>query len=271
MERPHAHKQQLLEMQKLYAEYASAVASKLPDEDVEAARIAFYEISDNYDWMDYVVEENGCDKLVNIKDEVLVPAIYERLSGCSGKINNAKSPVFACRNGLWGLVLPDGYGTPVGIFDYDSIEKYDCYFVTEKEGKYGVVDANGKVLVPCIMDEIVLRPIYITNEDDGHSWYDDCMLELRKDGKVGVLTMDGQYVGPSYDEILFSEVVETDEALGAVVDGKDGCVSADGRLVPDEDFEANVNKLIYTKGRYSHRASYNYELDVKLDYAKGKL
>ena len=41
MEKPHAHKKQLLEMQKLYAEYNSAVANKLPDEDVELRELHF--------------------------------------------------------------------------------------------------------------------------------------------------------------------------------------------------------------------------------------
>ena len=271
MDKPHAHKQHLLEMKKLYAEYTSAVANRMPDEDVETARIAFYDICDNYDWMDYIVEENGCEKLMNIKDDVLVPPLYEHLSGCCGKINDKKTPIIAQKGSLWGLVLPDGNGTQIGSFEFDSIECRDKFFVVAKSGKFGVIDKNGKLLVPCIMEEIVMHPIFITHVDDGHSWYDDCMFELRNGGKVGVLTMDGQYVKPSYDKILFSEIVETDEALGAILDSKDGCVSIDGRLVPDEDFEANENKLIFSKGRYSHRASYNYELDVKMDYAKGKL
>ena len=271
MEKQHAHKSQLLEMQKLYAEYKSAIANKLPDEDVEATRIAFYDICDNYDWMDYVVEENGCEKLVNIKEEVLVPPKYEKLGCCLGKVNNVKFPVSAMHGGKWGLVLPDGEGSAVLNFEYDKIECLDLFFVVTKSEKMGIANKNGRLLVPCIMDEIIFRPIYITNEDDGHSWYDDCMFELRKDGKTGVLTMDEQYVKPSYDEILFSEILEDDEALGAVLDGHDGCVSIDGRLVPDEDFEANEDKLVYVKGRYSHRSSYNYELDVKMSYAEGKI
>ena len=271
MEKPHAHMEQLLKMQKLYAEYKSAVANKLPDEDVEASRIAFYDICDNYDWMDYVVEENGCEKLVNIKDEVLVPAKYERLGCCCGKVNDRKFPISAMSDGKWGLVLPDGEGSVVLGFDYDEIESFDKFFVVSKSGRKGVADKKGRLLVPCNMDDVVFRPIFITNEDDGHSWYDDCMFELRNGDKVGVLTMDGQYVKPSYDEILFSEIIETDEALGAVLDGRDGCVSIDGKLIPDEDFEKYEDKLIYAKGRYSHRSSYNYELDVKMGYAEGKI
>ncbi len=271
MEKQHAHKEQLCKMQKLYLEYKAAVANKLPDEDVEASRIAFYDICDNYDWMDYVVVENGCEKLLNIKDEVLVPAKYERLGCCCGKVNDRKIPVSAMSEGKWGLVLPDGNATVVLDFQYDEIESLDKFFVVSNSGKKGVADKKGRLLVPCIMDEVVFRPIYITNENNGHSWYDDCMFELHKDGKVGVLTMDGQYVKPSYDEILFSEIMETDEALGAVLDGCDGCVSIDGKLVPDEEFEKYEDKLIYVKGRYSHRSSYNYELDVKMGYAEGKI
>lgn len=271
MEKQHAHKEQLVELQKLYAEYKSAVANKLSDEEVESSRIAFYDICDNYDWMDYVVEEDGCAKLVNIKDEVLVPPKYECLGCCRGKVNDRKLPVSALNGGKWGLVMPDGKGSVVLDFIFDGIENYDKFFVVSKSGKKGIADKKGRLLVPCIMDEIAFRPIYITNEDDGHSWYDDCMFELRSGGKVGVLTLDGQYVKPSYDEILFSEVLETDEALGALLEGRDGCVSIDGRLVPDEDFEENEDKLIYVKGRYSHRSSYNYELDVKMGYAEGRI
>ena len=271
MEKPHAHKKQLLEMQKLYAEYNSAVANKLPDEDVEASRIAFYNVCDNYDWMDYVEEENGCEKLVNVKDEVLVPPKYEHLGCCVGKVNKPKFPVTAMLDGKWGLVLPDGKGTALCSFEYDEIQCFDKFFVVSKSGRKGVLDSKGRLLVPCDMDDVIFQPIYITRTDDGHSWYDDCMFELRCDGKSGVLTMDGQCVMPSYDEILFSEIVDTDEALGAIIDGRDGCVSIDGKLVPDEDFEKYEDKLVYSKGRYSHRSSYNYELDVKLGYAEGKI
>ena len=271
MEKPHAHKDQLLKMQKLYVEYKSAVANKLPDEDVEASRIAFYDICDNYDWMDYVVEENGCDKLVNIKDEVLVPPIYESLGECCGRVNKKDFPVSAMRDGLWGLVLPDGKGTVVANFEFDTIERFDRMFAVSKSGRKGVVDRKGKILVPCIMDDVLFRTIFFVGDESNRSWYDDCMLELCQEGKSGVLTMDGVYVKPSYDEILFSEIMEADEALGAVLDGRDGCVSIDGNLVPDEDFEKYEDKLVYSKGRYSHRSSYNYELDVKMGYAEGKI
>ena len=271
MEKPHAHKDQLLKMQKLYVEYKSAVANKLPDEDVEASRIAFYDICDNYDWMDYIVEENGCEKLVNIKDEVLVPPLYEHLGECCGRVNKKDFPVSAMRDGLWGLVLPDGKGTVVANFEFDTIERFDRMFVVSKSGRKGVVDRKGKVLVPCIMDDVLFRIIFFEGDESNRTWYDDCMLELCQEGKSGVLTMDGVYVKPSYDEILFSEIMEADEALGAVLDGRDGCVSVDGKLVPDEDFEKYEDKLVYSKGRYSHRSSYNYELDVKMGYAEGKI
>jgi len=269
MEKPHAHKEQLYEMQKKYAEYKSAITNKLADEDVEAVRIAFYDICDSYDWMDYVVAENGFEKLVNIKDEVLVPPRYEHIGCCCGKVNLPTFPVSAMCDGKYGLVLPDGKGTVVLNFEYDEIERYDNFFVVLKSGKKGVADSNGRLLVPCIMDEVVFHPLYFNRENVEHCWYDDCMFELRCGDMVGVLTVDGQYVKPSYNEILFSEILEADEVLGAVLNGCDGCVSMDGRLVPDDEFEENVDKLIYTKDRYSHRSSYNYELDVRMGYAEG--
>ena len=271
MDKPHAHIEQLRELQRLYADYKSALSQKMADDVVEAARIAFYDICDNYDWMDYIVEDKGYESLMNVRDEVLVPPIYEKLSCCTPKVNNPKFPIAALCDGKWGLVLPDGNGTPVGKFDYDSIINQDTFFIVDKSGKKGVLDKTGNLLVPCIMDEIIFQPIYISGDATNRSWYDDCMFELRKDGKSGLLTMDRQYIKPAYDEILFSEIVDTDEALGAVVNGHDGCVSIDGSLVPDEDFEKYEDKIIYTKGRYSHRASYDYELDVKMGYAEGKI
>ena len=270
MEKPHAHKSQLTEMQKLYAEYKSAMDNKLSDNEVDVSRIAFYDVCDKYDWMDYVVEDNGSEMLMNVRDEVLVPPIYQRLACCQGRVNSREFPIAAMSNGKWGLVMPDGCGTPVGKFDYDDIESVDRFFVVGKPEGKGVLDSRGRLLVPCIMDEIIFRPIFLAGDVE-HSWYDDCMFELCKGNRVGVLTMDGIYVKPSYDEILFSEIVDADEALGAVLDGVDGCVAVDGRLVPDEDFEANEDSLVYTKGRYSHRSSYDYELDVKMGYAEGRI
>ena len=128
MEKPHAHKEQLAELQRLYADYRSSLAEKLADEVVELSRIAFYDVCDNYDWMDYVVEVDGCEKLMNVKDEVLVPPKYECLACCLAKVNNPNFPVAARSDGMWGLVMPDGYGTPIGKFEYDSVEIFDKFF-----------------------------------------------------------------------------------------------------------------------------------------------
>ncbi|MCF0206394.1 MAG: hypothetical protein HUK15_03100, partial [Bacteroidales bacterium] len=84
-----------------------------------------------------------------------------------------------------------------------------------------------------------------------------------------VLTADEVFVKPAFDRILFDDIVEADEALGAVCGDADGCVAVDGSLIPDEDFERFESKIIFTKDRYHHRASYNYELDVKMNYAQG--
>ncbi|MCF0207519.1 MAG: hypothetical protein HUK15_08830, partial [Bacteroidales bacterium] len=187
MEKLHAHKEQLAELQKLYNEYKSAVSNKMSDEDIETYRIAFYSLCDNYDWMDYVVAEGDCEKLVNIKDEVIVPPIYERLDCCENMVNDKKTPVVAYKNGKCGLVLPDGKGTQVSDFDYDCIERADRFFIVGKRGKFGVLNAKGEVLVPCAMDKVEFHPIYLNN-DSNQAWYDDCMFEIFQNGKVGVLT-----------------------------------------------------------------------------------
>ena len=106
----------------------------------------------------------------------------------------------------------------------------------------------------CILDVGLMT---VSERDEIHSeWITNVTLEPK---------------GAKGDLLKFDYVLETDEALGAVLDGCDGCVSIDGKLVPDEEFEKYEDKLIYVKGRYSHRSSYNYELDVKMGYAEGKI
>ena len=69
--------------------------------------------------------------------------------------------------------------------------------IVEENGFYGLKDANGNYVVPCIMDNIV----NLEDEDIGLSlWNDYGCIYLYKGGKMGFYTSSGKCIAPEYDE-----------------------------------------------------------------------
>lgn len=82
---------------------------------------------------------------------------------------------------------------PLCAFVYDSITRMfnaEEYFVCSKsvneQTLYGILDSLGREVVPCVMDAV---------EEFTYNY-----AEIAKDGKFGVLTAEGCFVEPVFDE-----------------------------------------------------------------------
>lgn len=114
-------------------------------------------------------------------------------------IDNADSIVFKKRE--WYYIRKDGRqglydrdGKVVIPIEYNRIEQLSGYlFLIEKDGKKGVFNTDGRKILDTIFDEI---------ENKGYEWSDKARLYVRKNGKYGLCNERGEYLAqPIYNEI----------------------------------------------------------------------
>ena len=154
--------------------------------------------------------------------------VYERLKE-QGQAEEKPSrwPIPVCKDGRWGLVLPDGSGTVVCPYKYDLLfrEPYTEYvkYIALLDGKYGIVDSpdgkEWKEVVPCVMD-----CIYERQDTDG-------FLPLLKDGKWGIYTDWCYYIEPKFDELR----IQSEDWVRARIGDTWGWVTIDGDLTDNEE------------------------------------
>ena len=82
-----------------------------------------------------------------------------------------------------------------------EIEKFYGYTLVEDNGKYGLMSADGKILVPCEMDNISGYEDEMVSEYDSLCLFTDFgYLILTKDDKYGFFFSKGDtYIAPEYD------------------------------------------------------------------------
>ncbi len=111
-------------------------------------KMVFYlnRMRDKYEQYHEVFEQDGKFGIRDCHGKVLLSASYDFLRTPYVYVDNLRTlPVIAQKGGKMGLVLPDGHDTVVAEFVYDDIALRDepPYFEATKEGKCGVIDADG--------------------------------------------------------------------------------------------------------------------------------
>jgi hypothetical protein len=110
--------------------------------------------------------------------------------------------------------------------DYDKlnafIDEYDLYTqVYEENGKKGLKDAAGQVLVPAEYDEV------------GYTFEDHCMpkaVSVIKDGKFAFVAQDGK--GTPLSDFVYDNIHFTPEFCYIIIkDGKEGIALSNGAVV----------------------------------------
>lgn len=155
-----------------------------------------YEVEEINQFSYYLLYENKKMGVIDTKGNILVEPIYDDI-----KIPNPTKPVFVCKNGEKTQVLNDKKETLFTQFEEvtaistkgtASNMPYEKRVLRYKQnGKYGLVDYDGK---------IITKPIY--EEIEGLENKESELL-VKKEGKYGVINQKGaRIIKTQYDEII---------------------------------------------------------------------
>ena len=181
-----------------------------------------YRYIGRYDWFDTLFEENGKFGLKDLKGEVIVPAKYDGFPERYHFIYTHDVPRVALLHGKACLVKADGSGEELTPLDYDAISYMIIlpYFQVKKGDKLGIIGTDGRVVVPCILDQI-FTPM------------GNCVV-FKADGKYGILdsSWDNLYVEPQFDNI---EYIDMEQPYTVTKDGVEGVINEKGEFLTDEE------------------------------------
>ena len=186
---------------------------KLTDESME--KITAFERE--YDVFTKIYEEDGHYGVKDACGEVLVPALFDDIASTfMDECRRWAVPVV--NDGKMALVTPDGKGTLLIPFDYDKIHFYFGFFYLIKEGKMGLADVSGRILVPAEMDKV-------------YEPFND-LIVFAKEGKYGFSMLGSDVLTESiYDDYEVGD----DEYLIVVKDGVRGFLDEEGRFTTESD------------------------------------
>ena len=172
--------------------------------------------TDEYDTFTCAFEENGMMGVKDAAGDVLVPAKFDDIAYTFADIFRGIA-VAVIKSGKMALVKPDGQGTMLTDFVYDSIQFQDGFYFLVKEGKFGLATSGGHVVVPAEQDEV----FYPIND----------LVVFTKDGKNGFAMLAGLITEAEYDDY---ELMDS-EYLKVFKDGVAGYIDASGNFTEDED------------------------------------
>lgn len=172
--------------------------------------------TDEYDTFTCAFEDNGMMGVKDAAGDVLVPAKFDDIAYTFTDIFRGTA-VAVVKAGKMALVKPDGQGTMLTDFVYDSIQFQDGFYFLVKEGKFGLATSGGHVVVPAEQDEV----FYPLND----------LVVFTKDGKNGFAMLTGLITEAEYDDY---ELMDS-EYLKVFKDGMAGYIDANGNFTEDED------------------------------------
>lgn len=108
----------------------------------------------------YIVIKNGKAGTVDIHNDVIIPIIYDELSGW---VEYGPEAHFAKKDGKYGLISPEGQVIIPLEYEYVDLPEAGI-IVVRKNGKYGALSWENKEILPCIYDRII-NDMPIDNED----------------------------------------------------------------------------------------------------------
>lgn len=179
------------------------------------------------------VYENGKWGVINNKGETVINPTYEEMI----TIPNPDKAVFVCiydvneETGTYKTKAIDETGKTI-FTEYEGIEvienfdkKQNIWYENNllrviKNGKYGIIDCDGKKVLECEYDEITsLKGI------EGN-------LVVKKDNKVGIINNVGQTIVPvQYSDIRLLKEGYKDEYIIVDENGNSGVISTSGTVI----------------------------------------
>lgn len=154
------------------------------------------------------------------------------------------------------------------------------YFTVYKDEKYGVIDSNGNTVIEPSYKELIVIPnskndVFLCTYDVDYSkgtyktkvlnskneeifteyenveaiqnidennniWYEDNVLKVQKDGKIGLINLTGKVIlEPQYEEIIAVEGIKN--SLKIQKDGKFGIASDEGKIIIEPQYSDITN------------------------------
>lgn len=193
------------------------------------------EFENQFNWMDIPFEENGLYGLKDFKGDIIIPARYDDFTELHHYLNQIDADVsVVVKNGKMGLVRRYT-GEELTSIDYDFIENkqwtYLYYFRKDGCKALGILNKDGKEMVPCIMDWAC-------------AWTNYAGFPFKSGDKYGYYSdVFDFYVPPIYDDI---QIPDLDTPIIFIIDGIEGSISSEGvfytkeelKRMEEEDLEA---------------------------------
>lgn len=161
-----------------------------------------YEIETIHDFNYYTLLKDGKTGVIDRQGNIIITPEYSTI-----KIPNPTKPVFICiynynsETGKYDIKVLNDKNEEI-FKEYEEVNSIAIKEIVsevpyeksvlkyKKDGKYGLIDFNGKVLVKPIYEEIDNMP------------YKEGELKVKRDGKYGVINIKGSIlVDPKYDSI----------------------------------------------------------------------
>ena len=186
------------------------IVSAEPKKEIKSANVEYYPVYTEEKWG--VIDTNG---------DIVIKPIYEEMI----IVPNSQKAVFICsydvnmNNGTFKTKVLNEKGDEI-FTSYDEVTMFDNHdksnniwyekniLRVKKDGKYGVINFDGKEIVKCEYDEIK-TVTGLTNE-----------LQVKKDDKYGVINGLGTTVlTPDYISV---KPISTKQENGYIIENEDG-------------------------------------------------
>ena len=177
-------------------------------------------------------------KIINDKNEELFTGYdkVESIENFDSKQNlwYEKNLLRVQKNGKYGLIDLDGK-TVLNV-EYDSIlalKSVEENLKISKNGKYGIVNNQGQIIVPIEYSDVQVLKEGYSNE----------YKIIDENGKQGIISTSGTIiVNPQYDEIKY---INSNEIYSAKIDNKWNLINKKGEVLNN-----NYDDYTYLKGDY---------------------
>lgn len=187
----------------------------------------------------YTAYENGKFGIINNEGTIVINPEYQEIIS----IPNSSKPIFICTydvndetNTYKTKALNEkneeilqGYDKIEAVDNFDSKQNIwfeDNVLRVNKNGKYGLIDFEGKEVLPCDYDEIVALKSVKSN------------LLVKKAGNVGLVNEKGQTIIPiQYKEIKTLKEGYKNEYIVVNENNKYGLISTSGNILIEPKYE----------------------------------
>lgn len=211
--------------------------------------IKIYHLGSNTSY--YTVYFNNKYGVIDNKGKTIIEPTYDEMIA----IPNSSKPVFISTydvNDVDGTYktkvinekseeILKGYNKVEAIDNFDS--KQNIWYEENvlrvlKDGKYGLINLNGDILLPCEYTEIVSLKGVKNN------------FLVKKDNKVGLVNEKGQFIiSKEYSNILTMKEGYKDEYIIVNTENKYGVISTSGKIIIETKYE-NI-KYLNSKDMYA--------------------